>query len=71
MSIIFNQASSGEYELADVVQSYERRLQQQVTMAKFDIIAALEHQIQVSASILKFEHHGTFIYSFSSFMAIF
>ncbi|GJQ85469.1 hypothetical protein Trydic_g23892 [Trypoxylus dichotomus] len=43
-------ASSGEYELAEVVQSYERRLQEQVTLAKIDIIAALEHQIQVLAN---------------------
>lgn len=42
-----NQASSGEYELAEVVQSYERRLQEQVTSAKVDIINALEYQIQV------------------------
>lgn len=49
MSIVLsiNQASSGEYELAEVVQSYERRLQEQVTLAKIDLIAALEHQIQV------------------------
>lgn len=42
------QAISGEYELAEVVQSYERRLEEQVTLAKIDIISALEHQIQVA-----------------------
>ncbi|KAF5306240.1 hypothetical protein FQA39_LY08938 [Lamprigera yunnana] len=40
-------ASLEEFELAEVVQSYERRLQEQVTMAKVDIINALEHQIQM------------------------
>ncbi|KAK4873718.1 hypothetical protein RN001_013078 [Aquatica leii] len=40
-------ASSGEFELAEVVHSYERRLQEQVTLAKIDIINALEHQIQM------------------------
>jgi hypothetical protein len=40
-------ANSGEFEIDEVVQSYERRLQEQVTLAKIDIIAALESQIQV------------------------
>ncbi|XP_972088.2 pericentrin isoform X2 [Tribolium castaneum] len=39
-------ANSGEFEIDEVVQSYERRLQEQVTLAKIDIIAALELQIQ-------------------------
>ncbi|RZC43306.1 myosin-9-like, partial [Asbolus verrucosus] len=39
-------ANSGEFEIDEVVQSYERRLQEQVTLAKIDIIAALESQIQ-------------------------
>lgn len=39
--------SSGEFEINEVVQSYERRLQEQVTLAKLDIISALESQIQV------------------------
>ncbi|KAG5898706.1 hypothetical protein JTB14_030655 [Gonioctena quinquepunctata] len=38
--------SSGEFEINEVVQSYERRLQEQVTLAKIDIISALETQIQ-------------------------
>ncbi|XP_057661015.1 cytadherence high molecular weight protein 2-like isoform X1 [Diorhabda carinulata] len=38
--------SSGEFEIKDVIQSYERRLQEQVTLAKIDIISALETQIQ-------------------------
>lgn len=42
-----NQASSGEFEITEVVQSYERRLQEQVTLAKLDILANLESQIQV------------------------
>lgn len=42
-----NQASSGDFEIAEVVQSYERRLQEQVMLAKMDIISALELQIQV------------------------
>lgn len=45
--MINNIQSTGEHELAEVVQSYERRLQEQVTLAKIDIINALEHQIQV------------------------
>ncbi|XP_031352709.1 A-kinase anchor protein 9-like isoform X3 [Photinus pyralis] len=43
-------ASSGEFELEEVVQSYERRLQEQVTMAKFDILNALELQVQTIAA---------------------
>ncbi|XP_049819038.1 centromere-associated protein E-like isoform X3 [Aethina tumida] len=39
-------ASSGEFEINEVVESYERRLQEQVTLAKIDIISALENQIQ-------------------------
>lgn len=42
-----NQASSGEFEITEVVQSYERRLQEQVALAKLDILANLESQIQV------------------------
>ncbi|XP_018561840.1 centromere-associated protein E isoform X3 [Anoplophora glabripennis] len=42
--------SSGEFEITEVIQSYERRLQQQVTLAKIDIISALESQIQRLAS---------------------
>ncbi|XP_044760677.1 pericentrin-like isoform X2 [Coccinella septempunctata] len=38
--------NSGDFEINEVIQSYERRLQEQVTMAKIDIIAALENQIQ-------------------------
>ncbi|XP_023019910.2 pericentrin-like protein isoform X2 [Leptinotarsa decemlineata] len=38
--------SSGEFEINEVIQSYERRLQEQVTLAKIDIITALETQIQ-------------------------
>ncbi|KAJ8933982.1 hypothetical protein NQ314_013662 [Rhamnusium bicolor] len=38
--------SSGEFEITEVIQSYERRLQEQVTLAKIDIISALESQIQ-------------------------
>ncbi|KAK9883168.1 hypothetical protein WA026_001367 [Henosepilachna vigintioctopunctata] len=40
------EVGSGDFEINEVVQSYERRLQEQVTMAKIDIIAALESQIQ-------------------------
>ncbi|KAJ8981747.1 hypothetical protein NQ317_004927 [Molorchus minor] len=39
-------SSSGEFEITEVIQSYERRLQEQVTLAKIDIISALESQIQ-------------------------
>nr|CAH7720562.1 unnamed protein product [Callosobruchus chinensis] len=42
--------SSGEFEISEVVQSYERRLQEQVTLAKIDIISALGSQIQLLAS---------------------
>ncbi|XP_025835932.1 centrosomal protein of 112 kDa-like [Agrilus planipennis] len=40
-------ANPGESELAEVVQSYERKLQEQVMLAKIDIINALEYQIQL------------------------
>ncbi|XP_045478324.1 A-kinase anchor protein 9-like isoform X2 [Harmonia axyridis] len=40
------EGNSGDFEINEVIQSYERRLQEQVTMAKIDIIAALENQIQ-------------------------
>ncbi|CAG9862887.1 unnamed protein product [Phyllotreta striolata] len=42
--------SSGEFEITEVIQSYERRLQEQVSLAKLDIISALELQIQHLAS---------------------
>ncbi|CAH1116029.1 unnamed protein product [Phaedon cochleariae] len=42
--------SSGEFEINEVIQSYERRLQEQITLAKIDIITALEGQIQRLAS---------------------
>lgn len=44
-------ANSGEFEIDEVVQSYERRLQEQVTLAKIDIIHALECQIQVNVGV--------------------
>uniref|UniRef100_A0A6P7GD32 Pericentrin-like n=1 Tax=Diabrotica virgifera virgifera TaxID=50390 RepID=A0A6P7GD32_DIAVI len=38
--------SSEEFEINEVIQSYERRLQEQVILAKNDIVAGLEAQIQ-------------------------
>ncbi|XP_072396058.1 uncharacterized protein Plp isoform X2 [Diabrotica undecimpunctata] len=38
--------SSEEFEMNEVIQSYERRLQEQVILAKNDIVAGLEAQIQ-------------------------
>lgn len=49
-----NQASSGEFEITEVVQSYERRLQEQVALAKLDILANLESQIQVECIFFLF-----------------
>lgn len=49
---VTNQASSGEFEITEVVQSYERRLQEQVALAKLDILASLESQIQVPITVL-------------------
>lgn len=40
--------NSGEFEIDEVVQSYDRRLQEQVALAKMDIYHALECQIQVN-----------------------
>ncbi|XP_066145166.1 putative leucine-rich repeat-containing protein DDB_G0290503 isoform X1 [Euwallacea fornicatus] len=49
-STIQEVANSGDYELNEVVESYERRLQEQITLAKIDIINSLEDQIQRLAS---------------------
>ncbi|CAG9773309.1 unnamed protein product [Ceutorhynchus assimilis] len=38
--------SSGDFELTEVVQSYERRLQEQIAIAKIDLVNELETQIQ-------------------------
>ncbi|XP_050311521.1 centrosomal protein of 290 kDa-like isoform X2 [Anthonomus grandis grandis] len=43
-------ANSGDFELTELVESYERRLQQQIHLAKFDLINELESQIQRLAS---------------------
>ncbi|KAL3273133.1 hypothetical protein HHI36_014587, partial [Cryptolaemus montrouzieri] len=45
-SAIQEVGNSGDFEINEVVQSYERRLQEQVTLAKIDIIGELENQIQ-------------------------
>lgn len=44
------EVSSGEFEITEVVQSYERRLQEQISLAKLDIITDLGKQIQRLAS---------------------
>ncbi|CAG9773315.1 unnamed protein product [Ceutorhynchus assimilis] len=52
--------SSGDFELTEVVQSYERRLQEQIAIAKIDLVNELETQIQekheIEVTKLKDDH---------------
>ncbi|XP_076270535.1 uncharacterized protein LOC143202700 isoform X3 [Rhynchophorus ferrugineus] len=45
-SVIQEVGSSGDFEINEVIESYERRLQEQVNLAKIDIINELVEQIQ-------------------------
>ncbi|XP_030754420.1 A-kinase anchor protein 9-like isoform X3 [Sitophilus oryzae] len=45
-SVIQEVGSSGDFEINEVIESYERRLQEQVNLAKIDLVNELVEQIQ-------------------------
>lgn len=61
--MLIHKGSSGDFEINEVIQSYERRLQEQVTLAKLDIISALECQIQVLIYLRIFSGNVSFWYA--------